>query len=406
MCSALDQQLIARLLRHLDDGTTTLHPEPVRYVTRDYLDATVYTYELERLFAKRPVPLTHRSEVRDANSFATFSVQGLPLFLVRLHSGALMCHVNACRHRCAKLVHPNGGTLRGDIVCRFHGWTYRPDGVVSHVPEARSFPQLRPADRRLLAVPLVEQCGLLWVVPDPAVEPARVAPHLARRFSAVGTELTRYGLDDYEFFRHEPPIPASFNWKLAVEAFLEIYHFRTVHPGLQKYVFKPEVSLVDSFDLDIRITLPKQSLLSLRSDSAAIQELRPHATILYFIFPSTFVFVESTHISIMDIRPETLSTCSFHIFHCIPSYEHAEEADRNIAKFLQVVAEDIGIGESAYAGIRGGAARDVVIGRNEVGVHLFKGSLKRVLGDIDSPEGISTTVRSVPPPPESDSRED
>ena len=51
------------------------------------------------------------------------------------------------------------------LVCRYHGWTYRLDGSLSHVPHADAFPDLDTATRGLVEVDSREVDGLIVIGP-------------------------------------------------------------------------------------------------------------------------------------------------------------------------------------------------------------------------------------------------
>ena len=51
------------------------------------------------------------------------------------------------------------------LVCRYHGWTYRLDGSLSHVPHADAFPDLDMSTRGLVEVDSREVDGLIVIGP-------------------------------------------------------------------------------------------------------------------------------------------------------------------------------------------------------------------------------------------------
>ena len=51
------------------------------------------------------------------------------------------------------------------LVCRYHGWTYRLDGSLSHVPHAEAFPDLDMSTRGLVEVDSHEVDGLIVIGP-------------------------------------------------------------------------------------------------------------------------------------------------------------------------------------------------------------------------------------------------
>ena len=88
---------------------------------------------------------------------------GVPLFAVRGRDGRARVFRNACRHRGMALV--EGPGCAHALVCRYHGWTYRLDGSLSHVPHADAFPDLDMPTRGLVEVDSREVDGLIVIGP-------------------------------------------------------------------------------------------------------------------------------------------------------------------------------------------------------------------------------------------------
>ena len=88
---------------------------------------------------------------------------GVPLFAVRGRDGRARVFRNACRHRGLALV--EGPGCAHALVCRYHGWTYRLDGSLSHVPHADAFPDLDVPTRGLVEVDSREVDGLIVIGP-------------------------------------------------------------------------------------------------------------------------------------------------------------------------------------------------------------------------------------------------
>ena len=53
------------------------------------------------------------------------------------------------------------------FVCGYHGWAYRLDGRLHHIPHDQGFPDVDKADHGLVPVPVEEKCGLVFVTQIP-----------------------------------------------------------------------------------------------------------------------------------------------------------------------------------------------------------------------------------------------
>ena len=96
---------------------------------------------------------------------------GVPLFAVRGRDGRARVFRNACRHRGLALV--EGAGCAHALICRYHGWTYRLDGTLSHVPHAEAFPDLDMPTRGLVEVDSREVDGLIVIGPLQSPTPER-----------------------------------------------------------------------------------------------------------------------------------------------------------------------------------------------------------------------------------------
>jgi len=377
---ATQHHLIDRILTHLDQRSTDAGGEE-RYVPiGDYLDPQLYAAEVEAAHRSRPLIVGHASQLAEPGDFLTDEIAGTPVLLVRDAAGAVRCHVNVCRHRGFRLVdRPAGAGLR-EMICGYHAWTYDPTGELRHIPDQkRCFPGVDRSARGLLPMSAWVDQGFIWV--DPATAPsvwpvprARVSAELDPRLLA---ELASYDFAEDSYYGGKV-IDGAFNWKLGVEAFLEVYHFQILHPAMKNYVFAPEVALIDHFGDDIRLVAPKKEITVLAGTPREQWRLRPRVTVVYFLFPATFLFVEKRHASVLQIRPtgvETSRALTFH-FARTDGLHRLAALDRNIGGFLQALDEDLAACESIQAGLRSGQEQ-LLFGRNENALHAFRDTLAR-----------------------------
>ena len=132
-------------------GTGRELPEPNRF-----------TNELETLRSYPSVYLPSAA-IPNAGDHAERVSLGVPLFAVRDRDGRARVFRNACRHRGMAVV--EGPGCAHALVCRYHGWTYRLDGSLSHVPHAEAFPDLDMPTRGLVEVDSREVDGLIVIGP-------------------------------------------------------------------------------------------------------------------------------------------------------------------------------------------------------------------------------------------------
>ena len=156
-----DAEIVRRILAHIDAGTTD-EGDAWREPVENYLNPTRFTAELEMLrsFPSVYLPSAAIPNPGDHAERVTF---GVPLFAVRGRDGRARVFRNSCRHRGMALV--EGPGCAHALVCRYHGWTYRLDGSLSHVPHADAFPDLDIPTRGLVEVDSREVDGLIVIGP-------------------------------------------------------------------------------------------------------------------------------------------------------------------------------------------------------------------------------------------------
>ncbi|MEU3660334.1 aromatic ring-hydroxylating dioxygenase subunit alpha [Streptomyces sp. NPDC032940] len=367
--------LVDRVLEHIDKGTTDTAETERTVPADDYLGTEALERELRSVFLRRPVLLAHSSQLAKAGDFRTDEVLGRPVFAVRTRKGDVRAFLNVCRHRGSRLVEAEHGTAVNGFSCRTHAWRYDDEGSLAHVPDRdRCFSPSALKGRDLFTVPVWERHGFVWVGPSDG-DPDGFAGHL----DPLGEDFDGYGFEDDTIWG-EDRLTGRFNWKLGVEGFLEVYHFRSLHPDMKKYVFVPEVALFDRLGEHTRIVAPKREIRELREAPPRERVLRPHATVVYFVFPGTFVFVEKRHVTTLRIHPLTPGTSDIRVLHIArpDGLLRPDTLRQNIALFTKVLSEDVAAAEAIQRGLTS-APQELLFGRNEVGLHYFRDSMNRAL---------------------------
>ena len=155
-------------------------------------------------------PVVSSADLRDEPAAAT--LLGERLVLARL-DGAPRCFPDLCVHRGSAL--SMGWIEDGQLRCKYHGWTYGPDGVCTSIP-AR-FGGVIPRRARMRSYLVAERYGLVWVCLEDA--PALPIP-----------DFPEFG--DPRFRVIQGP---SYEWRSSahrrVENFIDWSHIPWVHDG-------------------------------------------------------------------------------------------------------------------------------------------------------------------------------
>jgi len=190
---------------------------PSVFISPEYARA-----EFEHMWLKTWQMACREREIPNAGDFIEYSLGDQSIIIVRTSSGAIRALRNACSHRGTELARGLGNAE--EFVCSFHGWVYSLEGDLTTIPCKWDFPKVDQASSGLTVIRTGTWNGFVFVNFDPDCEP-----------------LEEYlGPTVVEHFREWPMAPkvkvahvaqvVPCNWKVALEAFIEIYHPFSVHP--------------------------------------------------------------------------------------------------------------------------------------------------------------------------------
>src|SRR5437773_8042025 len=285
-----DQSVVQRIFDHIDHETTDVSEECWREPVAHYRSPE--RLDLERAFVLRryPTPFCPSAALPEAGSYIAREAAGTPLLAVRGRDGAVRVFRNACRHRGTQLALGSGCAKA--FACRYHGWTYALDGGLQHVPHEHGFPGLERARHGLVPVEAVERSGLVFVTQD-------------------GSHAGDTGLDDVS-----PLVPphatliesneqeTAANWKILVDSFLEGYHTRFTHRDTFYPVQYDNLTLVETFGRNHRITFPFRTIEKLRHIPPAERRIDGRVlTYVYHLFPNVAVITLPEHIRMLVYEP-------------------------------------------------------------------------------------------------------
>jgi phenylpropionate dioxygenase-like ring-hydroxylating dioxygenase large terminal subunit len=285
-----DASVAERVLQHIDNGTTDLSETSWLEPVENYRSWDRFQAELE-LLRRLPVPFCPSASLPDAGCYVARTAAGTPIVVVRDETGTVRGFRNACRHRGMQVAQGSG--CARFFTCSYHGWTYRLDGGLHHIPHQEGFPGLDANDHSLVPVTVTERHGLVFVTQDEPVNSGAlngldgIAP-------IIDTSQRVFAASESE---------SDVNWKLNLESNLEGYHIRTTHPESFYPYGYDNLNVVETFGNNARVTFPFRRIEKLRDTPPGKRDVSGKLTYVYHLFPNVIIAVLSSHTAMSISEP-------------------------------------------------------------------------------------------------------
>lgn len=365
-----DVQIVRRVLAHIDAGTTD-EGEGWREPVENYLDPARFADEL-RLLRSLPSVFIPSAAIRNPGDHVERDCFGTPMFAVRGNDGRARVFRNACRHRGMAVV--EGAGCSHALVCRYHGWTYRLDGSLAHVPHAEAFPDLNASTRGLVEVTSAEVDGLIVIgAVDLNADQSSMA-------ALSDGSSWRDKLLPAQWLVRKNSVELRINWKVLIEQFLEGYHIRATHHDTFYPLQYDDLNVVETFGPNSRITFPFRNIERLRNRPESQWAIKRRATFVYQLFPNAMLATFPDQVIVVVVDPIDVDHSRI-TTHNLSTAEIAEAQHGGAgATLLQRGAlEDNEMSAGVQRGLHAGANAFVEFGRHESAIGHFHATLDQRL---------------------------
>jgi choline monooxygenase len=391
-----DLEIVRRVLAHIDAGTTD-EGEAWREPVENYLDPKRFADEL-RLLRSLPSVFIPSATIPNPGDHVERVCFGTPLFAVRGGDRRARVFRNACRHRGMALVEGTGCSHA--LVCRYHGWTYRLEGTLAHVPHADAFPDLNIATRGLVEVTSSEVDGLIVIgALDPDAMPSlRACAEEAMAALTEGNPWRDKLLPAQRLVVEESAV-RNINWKVLIEQFLEGYHIRSTHRETFFPLQYDDLNVVEMFGPNSRITFPYSNIERLRHRPESTWTTKQRMTFVYQLFPNAMVatFPDQVIVVVVDpidvdhsmITTYTLVTPEFAEAALVAAAE-LDDAGTEPTLLQRGALEDNEMSVGVQRGLRSGANAFVEFGRHESAIGHFHANLDERLALLAEVSGAES----------------
>jgi choline monooxygenase len=378
------QELIARVHAAALAGVGDLAPSTMVIPNRHYTDPAILEAELRTSFSA-PLLVTPSSSVPNPGDYRAMDLMGSPVVVVRGRDGQARVLLNVCRHRGAQVAEDGAGCSRR-LTCPYHGWVYDTEGSLVGIPGREGFDDIDIATHGLVELPSEERHGYVWALRDPGG-----VLDLDTHLGPLDAELAAWGYHYDVAALME--LELSSNWKCALEAFMETYHFPYVHAnsmvGQSTYA---NIVTFDQIGRHHRLGVP---ILSIGTDPEPAEG--EHIVVIYYIHPCTVIATSMLGGEMLQFYPGSDPSSST-IRYTILSRQRL--SDPEVAAFYEDFAprmqsvirdEDAPVLERSGIGLAAGRT-DVILGRNEIGCQAAH---RQILADVAGDVGPAVSERPV-----------
>jgi phenylpropionate dioxygenase-like ring-hydroxylating dioxygenase large terminal subunit len=369
---ASDVEIVHRILAHIDAGTTD-EGDAWREPVEAYVNPNRFADEL-RLLRSMPSVYVPSAAIPNPGDHVERTAFGVPLFALRDTDRRVRVFRNACRHRGMAIV--DGSGCSHALVCRYHGWTYRLDGSLAHVPHAEGFPDLDMSSRGLVEVVSHEVDGLVVIDPLDARDPA---PEGLTDGSPWRDKL----LPAERLFYTQSTVRAM-NWKVLVEQFLEGYHIRSTHRDTFYPLQYDDLNVVETFGPNSRITFPYRNIERLRDRPESTWRVGARVTFVYHLFPNVMLATFPDQVLAVVIDPIDVDHTTVTTYGMAGPGVVAERAPTGGGRGLlaEGALEDNAMSAGVQQGFHADANAFVEFGRHESAIGHFHAMLDALLGRL------------------------
>jgi phenylpropionate dioxygenase-like ring-hydroxylating dioxygenase large terminal subunit len=361
-----------------DDGPGISHTS-----VEEYYDPARYQREVMLLFRKHPIVVAYSGQLRRAGDFVVHNDTGQPILVVRGTDGILRAFLNVCRHRSASVELKPCGANKRAFVCPYHGWSYDLAGRLVGITDGAAFGDVDRSQRGLRRLAVAEKYGLVWVVPTALAAGEEADLDIDLYLGPLQADLSGWNMADWEL-HSSSPIRPRMNWKLVIDTFLELYHFRYLHPGSVYPLFLDNIATYERMDRHIRLSAAKRSLTELEGQPKESWRILDHAIVLYQLFPNTVLAYTQDHCGVFTSFPVSPDESVMHFSVLVSPEEKAKKPESywqaNVDLFATALVEDFGIGESIQRNFRSGANHEQTFGKFEKALGWYHREIDKAVG--------------------------
>lgn len=212
-------------------GTSARWHDQYPHLGKDPLPAQVYTSdeqfqrEREHIFKKVWLNVGRVEQIPNPGDYFVqdLAVCNTSVIVTRGKDGAVKAFHNICSHRGNKIAWDSKGSCQM-FTCKFHGWSYTPEGKLAFVPDEARFFNLKKETLGLTPVAVDVWAGFIFINVDPTPQET-----LQEYLGELGAGLKDYPFGELSATSTSWSTEVKANWKVVKDAFQEVYHVAFLH---------------------------------------------------------------------------------------------------------------------------------------------------------------------------------
>ena len=388
----MDRQAELALIDEIGDllarGTTSMTPDVMHISPEGLVDRDLALAERDILFRRFPLVVGPSASIPEPGDFVTQQLAGLPLLVVRGSDGVVRVFLNLCRHRGNQLCSDGSGNKRV-FSCPYHAWTFTREGACRAMVDREGFRGLDRDDYGLISYPCEERHGFIWMVPA-SEKPIDIAGYLGPELDA---DLAGYIGHTRHVFRY-CRTSHSFNWKLGVNTFQELFHLAFLHKKTLGKAFISNLTAFRSYAPHQRLTVVRSTFPEMLTLPERARTLFPHCSLVYVLFPNVVLTWQLDHLELWRFAPDRddPGKCTVDLWLLTEEEPQSEKAARHWERNWEIVTqtvfeEDFDTMTKIQQGAASRQMHEFVYGRNEIGLQDYHNQITNALS-----AGRDTTV--------------
>ncbi|MBM3663952.1 MAG: aromatic ring-hydroxylating dioxygenase subunit alpha [Actinobacteria bacterium] len=370
-------------------GAVEIPPIP----TGRYCDPEFVALERDRVWRRSWLYAGHLSQLPEQGSYLTTDRSGSPVVVVRGEDDVVRAFYNSCRHRAAPVVRDECGTARR-LTCHYHSWSYGLAGELRAVPDSRNFVDLDESSLELVPVRCEAWEGFVFVNEDPS------APSLETYLGPLAEQMREIDGTRLRWITRQHHHVAA-NWKVVVDAFLEVYHIRTVHPDNAALLYDDStvtVAMLPNGHSRLSVAVRPELLgvmdPSPAADNPSVGALRRETSTSFGWFPNVVAPLDTGAFPLLCIWPVDTGHADPVLEWFAPDWGTGDMPDEHalrVSLFETVMAQDTANLGAIQRSVESPGARPFQIGWHERLVHHFHRAVDLAIGPEDVPGGLAVS---------------